>query len=595
MTFARKHAAKKVYAVFGLFLLFLVVISLLAESSGAVSASVQPVNLGAAGNFAILAETGISTVGASVVGDIGVSPISGTAITGFGLIMDSTGQFATSSLVAGNVYAADYSYPTPSMMVTAISNMQTAYTDAAGMAPSNTELGAGDIGGMTLYPSVYAWSTGLTIPTSVTLDCQGNSSAVFIFQVAQTLSLSNNASVILSGGCQPQNIFWQVGTEATLGTTSVFEGTILAGTEIVVNNGAAVNGRLLAQSAVTLTGATGSVTAPTPSVNPVARIVPMVTISCPPFTAGSSTTCIVTVTGTGSTAPTGTVYLSSQDLGNFAGNPCPLIQSAEDQSQCSLTYTDIEAGNRIMMVGYSGDEVYQAGTGQTFTAVGPSTVPIVTVNVSPSTIDAGNSTTVSADILGLTSDPLPTSYITYVWNTVGSCLDFSNPGNVQSFLYQSTAKGITTNCQFTVSLSDEPGTGNAGSGTSNTLTVVVAAVTTSIAPGTGGGDFTGGAVPVTTTITTTVLPTQSSSNSTTPITAGSVNTTTTSPTTTVVPTTTAVASTGLASGSGTSAPSPTPPASSSNLLLGIILLLVAAILVVLFIYNSFFVNKKRHQ
>jgi subtilase family serine protease len=212
------------------------------------------VNLGTAGNFAILSKSGISTTGTtSIVGDIGVSPIDSTAITGFGLIMDASNQFATSSLVTGRAYAADYAPPTPTVMTTAVSDMETAYTDAAGRTdPTATELGAGNIGGMTLAPGLYKWSTGVTIPTGVTLDCQGNTNAVFIFQIEQNLDVGNDADVTLSGGCQARNIFWQVAGQATLGTTSNVNGIILSQTAIVMNNGARLNGRALAQTAVTL-------------------------------------------------------------------------------------------------------------------------------------------------------------------------------------------------------------------------------------------------------------------------------------------------------------------------------------------------------
>src|ERR1035437_2508905 len=109
-----------------------------------------PVNLGSAGNFAVLAKSGISTTGTtSINGDIGVSPIAATAITGFGLIMDPSNQFSKSSLVNGKVYAASYAAPTPAKMTTAVSDMQTASTNAAGRTnPTATELGAGNIGGM---------------------------------------------------------------------------------------------------------------------------------------------------------------------------------------------------------------------------------------------------------------------------------------------------------------------------------------------------------------------------------------------------------------------------------------------------------------
>ncbi len=149
-----------------------------------------------------------------------------------------------------------------------IGDMQTAYNNAASGTyegtPTATELGAGNIGGMTLGPGVYKWSSSLDIPTSVTLDAYGNTSAIFVFQISQQLNLANGAQVILAGGAQAKNIFWQVSTQATLGTTSVMEGTILAGTAIVINNGATLNGRALAQSAVSLTGTTGGVSLSVP-------------------------------------------------------------------------------------------------------------------------------------------------------------------------------------------------------------------------------------------------------------------------------------------------------------------------------------------
>ena len=113
------------------------------------------VNLGTAGDFVILSKAGISTTGTTgIVGDIGVSPIDSTAITGFGLGMDATNTFANSSLVTGKVYAADYTPPTPAKMTTAVSDMETAYTDAAGRTnPTATELGAGNIGGLTIPPA----------------------------------------------------------------------------------------------------------------------------------------------------------------------------------------------------------------------------------------------------------------------------------------------------------------------------------------------------------------------------------------------------------------------------------------------------------
>ncbi len=216
------------------------------------SSNIQAVNLGTAANFVILSKSGITTTGTtSIVGSFGVSPIAATAITGFGLIMDRSNTFSTSSLVTGKVYAANYAAPTPTMLTTAVSDMQTAYTNAAGRTlPGYTELGAGNIGGLTLKPGLYKWSSAVTIPTNVTLS--GNSNDVWIFQIAQTLTISSGKQVILAGGALAKNIFWQVAGQTTLGTTSTFNGNILGKTAIVLQTGAVLNGRALAQTAVTL-------------------------------------------------------------------------------------------------------------------------------------------------------------------------------------------------------------------------------------------------------------------------------------------------------------------------------------------------------
>ena len=209
------------------------------------------VNLGTAGNYVILSKAGISTTGTtSIVGDIGVSPIAATAITGFGLKMDYTKTFSTSTLIKGRVYAANYAAPTPAVLTAAILDMQTAYTSAAGRAPKYTNLGAGNIGGLTLAPGVYKWTTGVTIPTDVTL--KGGLNDVWIFQIAGTLNIASGKKVILTGGAQSKNIFWQVAGATTLKTTSVFRGNILCKTNIAIQTGATLCGRALAQTAVTL-------------------------------------------------------------------------------------------------------------------------------------------------------------------------------------------------------------------------------------------------------------------------------------------------------------------------------------------------------
>ena len=210
-------------------------------------------SLGSARNFAILAKSGISSVPASAItGNLGLSPAAASFITGFSLTADSTNVFSTSTQVTGRVFAADYASPTPSNLTTAVLDMQTAYTAAAGRAPggSNIDLFAGSLGGQTLAPGVYKWNTNVTIPTSVTIS--GTATDVWIFQIAGNLTQSNATIVTLAGGALAKNIFWQVAGKATLGTTSDFKGNILCQTLIALQTGAQMTGRALAQTAVTL-------------------------------------------------------------------------------------------------------------------------------------------------------------------------------------------------------------------------------------------------------------------------------------------------------------------------------------------------------
>jgi hypothetical protein len=206
----------------------------------------MPVSLGTADAFAILSKSGITDVYASaIVGNVGTSPITGAAL------------LLTCGEVTGKIYTVDAAGPLPcavtdaTFLTAAVDDMGFAYDDAAGrLSPDFTELGAGEIGGLTLAPGLYKWSTDLLITTDVTLS--GGPNDVWIFQVAGTLNQANATRVTLANGALAKNIFWQVAGAVTLGTTAHFEGVVLAKTMIAVNTGASVNGRLLAQTAVTL-------------------------------------------------------------------------------------------------------------------------------------------------------------------------------------------------------------------------------------------------------------------------------------------------------------------------------------------------------
>jgi len=213
--------------------------------------------LGTAIDFTILAETGISTTGVtSVTGNMGVSPIAATGITGFSLIMDPTNKFSRSHLIVGEVFASNYATPSPSRMTTAINDMTTAFTKGNGriQPPPIVNKYAGDVSGRTLPPGLYKWSTGVLVTgTGVTIS--GLADDVWVFQIAKNLTVSNSAIITLVGGAQAKNIFWIVSGKATLGTGVKFSGNILSKTLISVNTGTQVHGRLLAQTAVTLNAA----------------------------------------------------------------------------------------------------------------------------------------------------------------------------------------------------------------------------------------------------------------------------------------------------------------------------------------------------
>ncbi len=213
-----------------------------------------PVNLRTAGNYAVLAAASISGTGATVTGNLGISPAAASYITGFSLIADPSTQFSTSAQVTGRVYAANYGVPTPAVIVTATNDLLAAYAEAAERAPGVGELNAGNLGGMTLEPGVYRWTTGVTIPIDVTLT--GTATDVWIFQVAGTLDLTASKTIRLTGGALPRNVFWQISGAVTLGAMAHLEGVVLGATAFTSGAGTSINGRVLSQTDVTITGST---------------------------------------------------------------------------------------------------------------------------------------------------------------------------------------------------------------------------------------------------------------------------------------------------------------------------------------------------
>ncbi|KAJ7600005.1 antifreeze protein [Mycena floridula] len=238
------------------------VFALLTVISAAPSAAASgpaAINLRTAGNFAILAKTGVSTVPPSVInGPVGVSPIAANALTGFSLTLDSTGTFATSSQVTGKLFAASFAAPTPSTLTIAIGDMGTAFTDGTGRVnPNFTNLASGAIGGLVLVPGLYKWTGAVTAAADFTIS--GTSTDTWIFQVASTLSLAAGKKAVLAGGALHKNIFWVVSGAVTVGAGAHLEGIILGKTSVSLLTGSSLNGRILAQASVVLQKATVSV------------------------------------------------------------------------------------------------------------------------------------------------------------------------------------------------------------------------------------------------------------------------------------------------------------------------------------------------
>lgn len=254
---SRKQPGLDIYGARG----FLARAALLAFLPAAASAAPlqEKVDLGSAGRYVVLAGSLISNIpGSAITGDIGLSPAAGSFITGFG-----------ENEVTGTVFTTDATGPAGSVaaasdLTAAKGDITVAYNDMAGRTPVPAgdflNPGSGNIGGATLESGLYKFTGGASITGSdVTLT--GGANEVWIFQIASDLVVGNGIKVILAGGARAENVFWQVGTSATLGTTSVFKGTIVADQSISMNTGASLEGRALARiAAVTL--ASNAITRP---------------------------------------------------------------------------------------------------------------------------------------------------------------------------------------------------------------------------------------------------------------------------------------------------------------------------------------------
>jgi hypothetical protein len=344
----------------GLFALLAVVLGAAVVAGGPAGAGGQaPVGLGTADNFAILAGQGVTNTGPTTVnGDLGTWP--NPAVTGAGLTVN------------GSIHAAD------AVAEQAQADTTIAYNDAAGRTPVTTV--ATELGGQNLTAGVYNSAAGtFQITGTLTLDAQGNPDAVFIFQAASTLitASSSNVNIINSGNAC--NVFWQVGSSATLGTNSTFRGTILALASITVTTGVTVEGRALARNgAVTLdTDTITRATCTTPETTTTT-----VTSSENPSNTGEPVTFTATVTASGGGTPTGSV--------TFFDNDTPLgTVPLDGNGQATFTTSSLGAGSHSITAAYLGAPGFENSSSPALNqevnaAAGPTAaVPVVPVVVTP--------------------------------------------------------------------------------------------------------------------------------------------------------------------------------------------------------------------
>ena len=286
------------------FVMVAVVFSFTGRSADA--AGPAPVGLGTAANFAVLGGSEVTNTGpTTVIGDVGVSP--GTAVTGF-----------PPGTVNGTVHAAD------AVAAQAKTDLTTAYDDAAGRAGAASV--SGDLGGQTLTAGLYRSASSLELTGTLTLDAQGDGNAVFIFQAGSALTTASASRVSLIGGADACNVFWQVGSSATLGTNSVFKGTILALTSITATTGTTIDGRTLARNGAatldtnTITRATCPTASPTATTGPGGGT----TATTGP---GEATTAATGPVG-GTTAPTGPGSATLPRSGTGSGAGLALVGAA---------------------------------------------------------------------------------------------------------------------------------------------------------------------------------------------------------------------------------------------------------------------------
>jgi hypothetical protein len=246
------------------------------------------IDLGSASNFTILGKNSVSVSGLNrIIGNVGLSPSSSNYVSGLGLVVPTNSNFSYSGQSLGEVYTADYGGGTTTDLNKAVNDMQNAYTNAMNRAPTTTELGGGNIGGLTIAPGVYKWNGSVSVSSDVTLN--GYSDSVWIFQIGQNLTVNSPAKVMLSGGAQARNVFWVVSGQTTLGNSSVVNGNVLGQNSIALDNSAVIYGRALTGTTVTLQSS--SVIAPGYIESSTPNNMNSTCANGNLFSVGNSTTC----------------------------------------------------------------------------------------------------------------------------------------------------------------------------------------------------------------------------------------------------------------------------------------------------------------
>jgi uncharacterized repeat protein (TIGR01451 family) len=432
-----------------------------------------PVTLNSAGNFTVLGSSTVTNTGPTIVnGNVGLFP--GSAVTGF----------PPGTVVGGSIHAAD------ATAGTAQGDLTAAYNDAAGRT-APTIIAVPDIGGQTLPAGLY--KTGATpsvgITGTLTLDGGGNANAVFIFQIASTLTTASGSQVVLINGANAANIFWQVGSSATLGTTSIFNGTILAQVSITVKTGATLNGRALARTGAVTLDSNIMVNPGAPIVGPTPPTLTSVTCPLPSAVVGVSYSSVLVPTGgtpaftfsiTGGLLPAGLSLNASTGAvtgtPTGAGGTSSFSTNATDSevppvtatnSTCSITVTPATSAADVSIV-KSGPATVVTSSSTTYTLTVSNAGPIAAANVTVTDILPAGTTFTSA-----TASQGSCSFTSAVVCSLGTMASGAS-ASVVLVLVSPNGSGAFTNTATVVSTTPDPNTANNTSSWTVTLTAATA-------------------------------------------------------------------------------------------------------------------------